>query len=109
MVYHGTCKTETIIMYPHSDETDVQFVDIITDANISSVYVHINDYSWEFDIDTLTDYERIKFAVMEVVHCAENVEDFIAELNDVLIDNFEDILVEYSDDDDDDCALGLDD
>lgn len=105
MIYHGTTNTETIIVHPFDDETDVQFIDIVTDAETSLLYVNIGECSWEFMMRSLSDYEWIKFTIMEVIQTVENMEELVSELNEVFVENFEDILVEYSDDFDDESGI----
>ena len=105
MIYHGTTKTETILVHPFDDETDIQFVDMVTDADLTILYVNVDEYSWEFVLRSLSDYEWIKFAIMEVIQTVNDIEELVAELNEVFIENFEDILVEYSDDDDDESGI----
>ena len=105
MIYHGTTKTETIIVHPFDDETDVQFINMVTDAETSLLYVNIDECSWEFMMRSISDYEWIKFTIMEVIQTVENMEELVSELNEVFVENFEDILVEYSDDFDDESDI----
>ena len=105
MIYHGTTKTETIIVHPFEDEIDVEFIAMITDADSMTLYVNVNEYSWEFVMRSLSDYEWIKFTIMEVIQTVNNMEELVSELNEVFVENFEDILIEYSDDDDDESGI----
>ena len=105
MICHGITKTESILVHPYDDETNIQFIDIITDAETSIVYVNVDEYSWEFVMRSLSDYEHIKFIIMEVVRTVNDMGELVSELNETFIEEFEDILVEYSDDDEDESGL----
>ena len=105
MIYHGTTKTETILVHPYDDETNIQFIDMITDAEASILYVNIDEYNWEFVLRSFSDYEKIKFIIMEVAQTVNDMEELVAELNETFIEEFEDILVEDSGDDGDESGL----
>lgn len=105
MIYHGTTRTETILVHPYDDETDIQFIDMITDAESSIVYVNVDDYSWEFETRSLSDYEHIKFIIMEVARTVNDMNELVSELNEMFLEEFEEILDEYPDDDEDESGL----
>ena len=105
MIYHGITKTESILVHPYDDETDIQFIDMITDAESSILYVNIDDYGWEFVMRSFSDYEYVKHVIMETIHTVNSMEELVSELNETFVEEFEDILVEYSDDDEDESGL----
>lgn len=105
MIYHGTTRTESILVHPYDDEANIQFIDMISDAESSTVYVNVDDYGWEFVMRSLSDYEHIKFIIMEVARTVNDMNELVSELNETFIEEFEDILVEYSDDDEDESGL----
>ena len=105
MIYHGITKTESILVHPYDDETNIQFIDMIADAETSILYVNVADYGWEFVTRSLSDYEHIKFIIMEVARTVNDMSELVSELNETFIEEFEDILVEYSDDDDDESGI----
>ena len=98
MIYNGTYKQETLIVNPNNDEKEVQFIDLVIDPSeqILSVRLDVDteDYYWEFYLDNPSDYERIKFNVMESMWDSDDMDELAKRLDEVFTDGFADILVQ---------------
>ena len=97
MIYNGTYKQETLIVNPNNDEKKIQFIDLVVDANEQILSVRLDadtkDYWWDFHLDNPSDYERIKFNVMESMWDTEDMEELAETLDHIFNDGFADILV----------------
>ena len=98
MIYNGMYKQETLIVSPNNDEKEIQFIDLVIDANEHIVSVRLDaeteDYYWDFYLDNPSDYERIKFNIMESMWDVEDMEELAETLGHVFNDGFADILVQ---------------
>ena len=97
MIFHGNYTKEVIVVHPHYDESDHQFVELIKDADepmfTVSFYAGDELYCWDFEMNNNSDYDRVKFNVMEAIFDVEDMEELAEVLDKVFNDGFEDILI----------------
>ena len=105
MIYHGTSKIENIIVHPYNDEKNHQVVSLIQypDAPIFDVEVDDGEdvWIWEFVMDSVSDYERVKLNIMETIFEVDDMRVLAEILDEIFEDGFADILL--ADDCDGDC------
>ena len=98
MIYRGTYQQETIMVSPEDCTQSYQFIDLTKDAadNILTVRLDtgLDECEWSFYLDEPSDYERIKFNIMQSVFETENMEKLAETLDEIFNDGFEDILIE---------------
>jgi hypothetical protein len=98
MIYRGTYKSETITFSPEDEMCRECAVELYKSAESGHFCVMINDcdydWVWEFETDSVSDYERIKFNIMEIMFESETIDEFVAVLDDVFTDGFADILID---------------
>lgn len=98
MIYRGTYKSEKITFNPEDMMCEDCAVELCKSAEDGSFCVMLDcgeyDWVWEFVTDSASDYERIKFTIMEVMFEAETIDEFAGTLDDIFTDGFADILVE---------------
>ena len=101
MIYHGTHTTETIVVHPNNDERNHQFIDLIKGAEEQILTVQMDDgvdeRSWDFYLDEPSDYERIKFNIMQSIFDTEDMDELGEVLDEIFNDGFESILIKYDD------------
>ena len=97
MIYNGTYKQETMIVSPNNDEKEIQFIDLVIDPNEQILSVRLDadteDYYWDFYLDNPSDYERIKFNIMQSAWDVEDMEELAKTLDRIFSDGFADILI----------------
>ena len=101
MVYRGTNKTETIWFSQVGDLGDVHYVELITPDDESVFYVTTccnEDWMWAFNMDGASNYEMVKYVIMDAALKCDNAGDLLDMLDDIFADEFEDILVEDNND-----------
>lgn len=97
MVYYGTNMVECIEFHTAGDPNDGHFIMMTkrSDAPIFTVECCC-DSEWRYDfwMKNNSDYERVKFNVMEAIFECEDMNALMRYLGEIFEDGFEDILVE---------------
>ena len=96
MIYHGTSVHE-IIQFHAIGESDLHCIELIKAADeptFSVICCCDPEWYYEFYMENNSDYERVKFAIMDAMFEYYSVDELLDELSDIFEDCFEDILVE---------------
>jgi hypothetical protein len=107
MVYKGTDNIEIIQVHPMDNLSETHFISLVKPANSPTFYVTCccnEDWGYEFYLENNSDYERIKFNIMETIFEAETMNDLLETLSEVFEDGFSDIMVENCDCEDCNCC-----
>lgn len=105
MIYRGTYFAERITFSPEDEICNTYTVELCKGLERNDFCVLIEtdeyDYIWEFETDDASDYERVKFNIMDAMFNVETFGEFVEVLDDIFTDGFADILV---DDECDECC-----
>ena len=97
MVYHGTDHIEVIQVHPMDNLNETHYISLAKPANSPTFYVTgCCDDSWcyEFFLNNNSDYERVKFNIMEAMFECDTMDELMTVLSEVFEDGFNDIMVE---------------
>lgn len=101
MVYNGTESSELIIFHEAGNSNNVHFIELNKPVDGPTFSVSCccdRDWHYEFLLRSNSDYERIKYNIMETMFEVETVEELLDTLSETFEDGFSDILVEEDDD-----------
>lgn len=96
MVYRGTYTTERLMFHNESDPNEVHFIALTKSADAPTFYVTCccdEEWGYEFYIENNSDYERVKFNIMEAMFDCESMTELLDELSEIFEDGFEGLLV----------------
>ena len=96
MVYCGTSYTETIFVHNDGDPTDTHYIEMSKSAKDSKFIVTCccyDDWGYEFSMANPSDYDRVKFCIMEAMFECETMDELIEQLGEIFEDGFDDILI----------------
>lgn len=98
MIYHGSYQTETIVIHPMDGIKETHFIELIKESDEPKFYVHCNSYGedhvWEFWMHGISDYERVKFNIMNAIFECNTMEELMEMLDNIFNDGFADILID---------------
>ena len=96
MVYDGTNNSELIVFHAMNNSDDKHFIELYKpmDSQVLTVGCCC-DRNWEykFYITSNSDYERIKFNIMEAVLECDDVDELLDALSEIFENGFADIIV----------------
>lgn len=95
MVFKGSSNIESIFFHPAGDSEEVHWIDLTMRPDSNTFMVTCccgEDWNYEF-IYTKSDYERIKYTIMQEIFEADSVEEVMETLDEIFTDGFEDILI----------------
>lgn len=93
MIFCGIYAEENIVVHPSNNPGESHFITIAMakdDPHFTVTCCCDEDWEWKFWYTSKSDYERVKYCIMDAVASCDTME----ELMDVLADDFE----EYFDD-----------
>ena len=96
MVYCGTSYEENIFIHHDGEPTDIHYITMSKSPFESKFVVTCccyEDWIYEFSMKTPSDYDRVKFNIMETMFECDSVDMLIAELSEIFEDGFSDILI----------------
>lgn len=105
MVYQGTFTSETI-MFHEAGERNMYYIELTKAANESIFYITCHpyeDWGYAFYLTNNSDYERIKFNIMQAMFDCETIDDLIDTLNELFKDGFKEIMINTESECDGDC------
>jgi len=94
MVYQGTMVSESILV---NDLNETHFIELTKAADVPVFYVTCCcDENWfhAFSMRNSSDYERVKYNIMENVFESDTMEELLETLSEIFEDGFSDILIE---------------
>lgn len=97
MVYQGSSFSEVIIVHTFDNPKERYFIELtrIDDEPVLNVDCVVGEqsYFWEFDISRISDYERIKFNILNTVFECDTIYDLMETLEEIFTDGFADIMI----------------
>lgn len=96
MVYRGTYMVERIAVNPMDNFNETHFIELskAAEAPVFEVTCSSNkDWVYEFYMSNNSDYEQIKFNIMEAVFEYETMEELLSALSEIFEDGFVNILI----------------
>ena len=95
MVYRGSECSEKIYLSPAGESASIHYIEI---TRYGSVFVVetccTSGWSYTFSTNDLSDYERVKYNIMEQIFKCNSIEELLDQLSFVFEDGFADILIE---------------
>ena len=91
MIYKGTYDVEIIEVTPMDDLSEAHYIQMQKsrdDATFSVTCCCDEDWCYEFEYNK-SDYERVKFNVMECIFECETMDELLDTLSEVFEDGFE--------------------
>lgn len=96
MVYRGTDLVEIIAISPMNSLDEEHYINIVKSATEPTFYVTCccyEDWKYEFYLENNSDYERIKWCIMDAIFECDTMYELIDTLSATFEDGFEDIIV----------------
>ena len=97
MVYHGTYNKETIAVHPMNSLGETHFIEMVKSAEEPIFWVTCccdDDWYYEFYLECNSDYEAVKFAIMEMICDCETMDELLDTLSDMFECDFADMMVD---------------
>lgn len=91
MTYSGTYAKEIIVVNPMNELHKAYFIELTKSAEEPVFWVACNyneDWVWEFYLESNSDYERVKFAVMDMIFKCDTMTELLDTLGATFEDNF---------------------
>lgn len=101
MVYHGTVVSEKIAFHPAGEPSKLHYIELTKSPNEPLFWVSCccyEDWFYEFSLESHSDYERVKFNIMDAIFECEDMDELLTCLGEVFEDGFANILIEHCDD-----------
>ena len=97
MVYNGTYTSEAIVFHAAGCSEEKHFIELV--KHIDEPVFRVScccdpDWNYEFYMGNPSDYERVKFNIMEQIFEAESIEELLVVLAEMFEDGFADILID---------------
>ena len=96
MVYHGTEVSERIMVHPFDGLQETHYIEMTksADENVFTVTSCCgNDWEHEFYMGNISDYERVKFGIMNCIDECDTMEELLVVLDEMFHDEFGGILI----------------
>ena len=97
MVYYGIDTTEYIVFHAAGASDDKHFIAMTKHADMPIFTVNCccnPEWHYNFWMDNNSDYDRVKFNIMETIFECEDMDALLVVLSEIFEDGFSDILVE---------------
>lgn len=95
MVYRGSSFIEMIAMCPEGASEETHFIEMQKgDSMFQVTYCCDPDWCYRFYFNSQSDYERVKFNVMNQIFECDDTEELLGKLSYIFEDEFADILIE---------------
>ena len=110
MIYCQTINVERIAVHLMDDMNSTKYVELMKYGNAPLFAVWVNDgkddWFWEFEMFTPSDYERVKMNTFDAIFKCETMSELVEALDAIYKDGFEDILIVDECDECDGCCGG---
>lgn len=97
MIYCQTINKECLVVHPLNNTNSTQFVELIKHGDVPIFAVWMEDeeceFLWEFEMDTPSDYERVKLSVFDAICECDTMYELADALNAIFENDFADILI----------------
>lgn len=98
MLYRGTDQVEIIEVSPIDEIGTMHYINIAKSATEPTFCVTCccdEDWMYEFYLENNSDYERIKWNIMDAIFDCETMDRLLEELSRIFEDGFADIIVNH--------------
>lgn len=95
MIYTGTGVAEFINVNDGNEIWSVELAKMPDKPTFVVCCDYDDDWGYEFYMENNSDYERIKYCVMEALWECDDMEELLDTLSDIFEDGFADIIVEH--------------
>ena len=102
MIYTGTGMAEFINVHDGNRNYTIELAKMPNEPTFVVMCDYDDDWGYEFYMENNSDYERIKYSVMDALWECDSMDELLDVLSEVFEDGFADILVE----DECDCETG---
>ena len=100
MVYRDSDFSERIYLCSAGESASIHYIEITRYGSIFVVETCCTPgWSYTFRTNDLSDYERVKFNIMDAIFESESLDELLDSLSDTFTDGFANILIEDGDDD----------
>ena len=106
MVYYGTDVVEYIVFHTAGNSEDKHLIGMAKSADSQTFTVDCccdSEWRYSFRMENNSDYERIKFNIMQTVFECETMEELLSKLSELFKDGFEELLIKDECDGNCDC------
>jgi hypothetical protein len=96
MVYYGTDISEHIVFHAAGASDDKHFIVMTKHSDVPAFTIGCCcDHEWRYDfwMNNNSDYERVKFNIMETIFECEDMDALLVVLSEIFEDGFSDILI----------------
>ena len=96
MVYHGTETSELIAFVNEGNMEEAHYIELTKVIDKPTFLVTSccdPDWGYEFMIDNNSDYDRVKFCIIEAIYECETMEELLKSLSEIFEEGFGCILV----------------
>ena len=110
MIFCGNGTMERLFVHSMDDINEQHYIDLTMSKDDASFLVSCccdDEWFYEFEYNK-SDYERIKFNIMNAIFECDTMEELIDVLDDIFLDGFEELIIECSADDYCDCECCID-
>lgn len=97
MIYQGTDVVEIIAINPMNDMNETHYINMVKSGTGPVFYVTCccnSDWYYEFVMENNSDYEIVKFNIMETIFECDTMNELLCALSKVFEEGFGDILIE---------------
>jgi hypothetical protein len=98
MVFCGNGTMERLFVHPMDDLNSQHYIDLTMSKDDATFLVTCccdEEWFYEFEYNK-SDYERIKFNIMETIFESDTMEELIDVLDEIFLDGFEELIVDCS-------------
>lgn len=95
MIFSGIMQTESVHLYEENDLDQAYVINLTMARYEPKFYVHAldnDDWFWEFDYTSKTDYERVKMSIIDVIADCDSFMEALDTLSEVFLEYFDDML-----------------
>lgn len=101
MIYCQTINKECIAVHPLDDINNTQHVELVKygDTPMFAVYMYDgeDEWVWEFEMYTPSDYERVKMNIFDAIFVCDTMLELAEALDAIFENDFDDILIRNED------------
>lgn len=97
MVYYGTSNTEMIMWHPVCDVSDLHAILLTKECDGATFVVNVccdPEWEWRLDMTSPSNYEIVKHMIMDLAFECDDMDDLIAAMDEMFMDDFAEIVVD---------------
>lgn len=96
MIFCGILEEENIVMHPNDNLEESHYITLTKEMHEAKFIVSCccnEDWIWEFHYTSKTDYDRIKWCIMDMMCECEDTYELMDLLDEIFLDTFNDMIV----------------